>query len=124
MAAVAAAAKSLQLCPTLLDPIAAAHQAPPSLWLDAIQPSHPLLSLPEILVITVTVLTLQRAFVSALLGLQLCSFIRVLTALHHVVQDFTCAFTRSHLLQDDGLGRIYPTPFLMRLENLLIWVCA
>jgi len=30
-AAAAAAAKSLQSCPTLSDPITAAHQAPPSL---------------------------------------------------------------------------------------------
>ena len=68
---------------------------------DAIQPSYPLLSLLEILVITVTVLTLQMAFVNVL-ALQLCSFIRVLTVLHHVVQGFTCTFTRFHLLQDYG----------------------
>ena len=31
LAAAAAAAKSLQSCPTLCDPVDAAHQAPPSL---------------------------------------------------------------------------------------------
>ena len=68
---------------------------------DANQPSHPLLSLLEILAITVTVLTLQIVFVNVL-ALQLCSFISVLTVLHHVVQGFTCTFTRFHLLQDYG----------------------